>query len=103
VDCIHGSRYRRSLLGDLQLKVTIAQIAIYKRYGGDEDGFARIATTTEKQTMLGVGWAEIRGIAQALSLIHRGLATREFEEEIQARIRSLCADDAAVAELQSLP
>jgi hypothetical protein len=84
------------------MKLTANQIAIYKKFGGDEDGFARTATPEQRAAMKGVRWSDIDELVQALSIVRKGLASTQFRQDTLARARELTADDAAFEALTAL-
>ena len=82
--------------------LTVEQISIYKKYGGDDDGFSRVATSREKSVMTGVSWARVSELVQLLFGVQRGTVTAAFAQQIMSDVRASCADQAAVDALSQL-
>jgi hypothetical protein len=61
--------------------ISVDQIQIFKKYGGDNDGFARIATPSEKRIMGDDVWAKIDALITSLALVEKSLAAPAFEKE----------------------
>jgi len=66
-------------------------IQIFKRFGGDIDGWARMKKP--ESTMPSNIWSEIEGILQNLTIINNGLAAESFKEQTFKHIKSVSIND----------
>jgi hypothetical protein len=58
--------------------ITIDQLKIYRKYGGDIDGLERAGRDSEKRLFENNVWSEIIDSSQSIELISKGLSTIEF-------------------------
>ncbi len=61
--------------------ISIEQLNIYRKYGGLEDGLARVGLTSEKQLFNNNDWGIITDIEQNIELIAKGLTSNEFKNK----------------------
>lgn len=78
------------------------KLAIYRRYGGDADAWARLGTADEKAALRDADWATIRNLLQELALVAGGRAAPRYARAITARLHALAADATVVAALEAL-
>ena len=80
-------------------RINARQLAVYKRYRGDEDGLARAGTASEKALMADVKWSSITDAIQRASIVRRGLADEAFERELNEFVRENFEDGIGIADL----
>ncbi|TCO81496.1 hypothetical protein EV699_108127 [Plasticicumulans lactativorans] len=78
------------------------KLAIYRRYGGDADAWARLGTADEKAALRDADWIAIRDLLQELALVAGGRAAPRYARAIDARLRASTADAAVAAALEAL-
>ena len=71
--------------------ISLEQVRIFSKYGGDADGFSRSATALERKVMRDDVWPRIDVLVQSLALIERNLAAREFVQETVDLLRNSVA------------
>ena len=68
--------------------ITAEKFAIYRKYSGDVDGWARVGTRTEQRAMSDQDWHKIEEMLQRLRLENSGLASEGYRartEELLAK------------------
>jgi hypothetical protein len=83
-------------------RISVDQIQIFKKYGGDSDGFARIAIPSEKRIMEDDVRSKIDALIASLALVEKGLAAPEFEKETLSLLRDSTKDVEAADALRRL-
>ena len=73
-------------------KISQEQLGVYKKYRGDDDGFARSGRPSDRALMAGVNWKLIGEAIQRASLIEAGHATKGFEVEFNELLRETFED-----------
>lgn len=73
--------------------ITGEKLRIYEKFGGDSDGFARSATLSERLAITDAEWHLIEEIRQSLFIVQSGLASREFEASVRARLHAVVEDE----------
>ena len=86
----------RKLLGVLPHVITLPKFDLYRRYGGDIDGWTRHRNDDERATMTDADWAAIDELLQRLHVVKGGLASPAYEAQTRALLAE-CAPDPAVA------
>ncbi len=77
--------------------ITIKRIEIYRRYGGDIDGIARMRKGADIETFgseLDYIWSKITSSIQDVELIEKGVVSKDYKHNAIAQIRALCDDKA---------
>lgn len=82
--------------------VTENKIKVYKRYDGDIDVWARSGSKKEKSIMTDEDWYVIDGLIQDLSMVEKGLASSDFNENLNVKLKKICDSDSTVNQLQKL-
>jgi hypothetical protein len=82
--------------------ITEEKLRIFEKYGGDPDGWARIATVPVKTTMSDADWNEIAALLQKLTLVKRGLVAAEYAVRIDAELAERASTDAVARRLLEL-
>jgi hypothetical protein len=67
--------------------ITKQKIEIYKKFHGDSDGFVRVGSKAEKELMAYDDWALIDSVLQDLELIEKGLASEDFKNQIDSKLK----------------
>ena len=62
------------------------KMAVYQKYAGDMDGWARMASVAEKALISDADWYEINSFIQDYSLVKKGLASQRYADKLDARI-----------------
>lgn len=69
--------------------ITGRQIEIYKKYNGDIDSFARIASAREKLDMNDEQWLLIERLIEDSTIVQNGKASEEFKLAFESRMNRL--------------
>lgn len=80
--------------------ITIEHIRIFKSYGGDIDGWARIKKRCD--IMTDDIWFEIEGILQNLTLIKNQVASEGFTTQTLQHMKTACESQEVEQELVEL-
>ena len=64
------------------------KMAVYQKYAGDMDGWARMASVAEKALISDADWYEINSFIQDYSLVKKGLASQRYADKLDARIEA---------------
>lgn len=77
--------------------ITAQMLEIYVRFGGDVDGFARMASARERAVIDTTQWWEITTLLQEVHALKTGAAAPGYAEEIRRRLaeqsESLAVED----------
>lgn len=84
------------------MSITQEKIAVYRKYVGDIDGWARMASVEEKRVMSDDAWHQIDGLIQDYALVKGGLASARFAAKLQERIAASTPDTATAEALEIL-
>ena len=82
--------------------LTTRKLELYKRFGGDIDARARIASAAEKAELPEHEFRLIDELLMQLATLRTGLASAAFADALQSRIEAVTADDATRAALHAL-
>ena len=66
--------------------ITAEKLKIYRRFGGDGDGWVRMGTRREKKIMTDQDWAEIDQLFQRLRIEKSGVAADNYIMETERMI-----------------
>ena len=69
---------------------------LYKKYGGNEDGFLRCATSEERLLLNYSCWILLDEFVQDLIIVKRGLASGSFIKSLDERLGESCDDEATI-------
>ncbi len=61
--------------------ITDEKLTVYRRYGGDIDGWVRAGTPTERSLMSYEDWATIDELLHRIAIVKSGQAAISFEAE----------------------
>jgi hypothetical protein len=84
------------------MAITVEQLQIYQRYGGDDDGLSRAGTAAEKAAFVRDDWARITSMIQSIALAMSGLASSDFKAKALDSAAQECASESAAALLLEL-
>ncbi|WP_020483202.1 hypothetical protein [Methylomonas sp. MK1] len=82
--------------------ISLEKVAIYRKFAGDIDGWARMASASEKAILTGDDWRQIDSIAQDFGLVQAGLASTRYAENLHKRIAESVTDAETLAALKEL-
>lgn len=82
--------------------ITTEKIAIFKKFAGDIDGWARTAAAEEKAAISDADWYEIDGLIQDYALVKKGLASARYAEKLELRMQNAAPSPEDAAELKAL-
>lgn len=82
--------------------ITKDKIKVYKRYNGDIDSWARSGSKKEKSIVTDEDWYVIDGLIQDLSLVRKGLASSDFTENLNVKLKEMCDSESTVNQLKKL-
>jgi hypothetical protein len=82
--------------------LTEEKLKIYKRYQGDIDSWARGGSKNEKLAMNENDWHIIDDLVQDISLIVKGLASKDFEDRVKERLKESCIDQGIIKQVSKL-
>ena len=71
----------------------------YRRYGGDIDAWAR---QDKSNTLSDDEWYLIEDIIQDLIIVKRGCASKNFQSELQNKLKEVVESEKVVSELQKM-
>ena len=80
--------------------ITKEKVEIYRRFGGDIDGWARIGTKEEKSIMSDHDWYLIENFIQDISLVRKKLASKDFARSMDERLKENCDSEATINALK---
>ncbi|CCE23010.1 hypothetical protein [Methylotuvimicrobium alcaliphilum] len=82
--------------------ITLEMVELYKKYGGDIDGWARTAVSNEKSVMSDADWYEIDAFVHEYGLVKSGLASARYAEKLHHRMSAAVSDEDALQGLKAL-
>lgn len=82
--------------------LTVEKLAVYDKFGGDIDGWARAASAEDRAALSDADWQLIDELLLGLAVAADGLASAAFSREIERRAAAATADEAAHAALLAL-
>lgn len=82
--------------------ITLEKLDIYKFFGGDVDGWARLGSPLQKRVMKDEDWFVIENFIQELTLVKRGLASESFLESLNKRLQEGCDDETTIQEVKKM-
>lgn len=66
--------------------ITKASLAVYERYAGDIDGWARVGDSEEKKVMSDEIWSEIDWLRSEISALRKGQVSEAYGNEIKEKL-----------------
>lgn len=82
--------------------LTLEKIRVYRKYGGDIDGLARVKNPDDCSLVTDEEWFLIDSLVQKLSLVKNGKASPEFARRISAEVRQCVEGEEALNELMEI-
>ena len=73
--------------------LTLDKLAVYRRFGGDIDAWARSSKPGDPSAMTDGDWFLIDELRQALAMVASGLAAPEFSASVEGRLVACTADE----------
>lgn len=73
-----------------QTMITTDKLTIFRRFCGDIDSWARQSSKKEKAAMNDSAWALIGSLIQDILLVKNGLASHDFSDKLQQRLKESC-------------
>ena len=70
--------------------ITIKHIKLYKKYGGDGDGFLRCASTDEKALFDKEQWWLIDNLLHDIMLAKKGLVSVAYNQSTDKKLKEVC-------------
>lgn len=84
------------------MTLTRQKIAIYQKYRGDVDIWARAGTREEKQVMADADWSEMWSLFQQVQNLEKGQLSDEFAARVRSRLQELAPDAAFQKEITAI-
>ncbi len=66
--------------------ITKKAIEIYRKYGGDSDGFCKCSTELERALINSEDWMKIENAVQDICLIDSELSSKEYKTSVLKRL-----------------
>ena len=82
--------------------ITEKKINLYNKYGGDIDGWARNNSKKELSIMSDDDWFLIDGFIQDLTLVKNGLASLEFSNSLNNRLKENCDTEETINKIKNI-
>jgi hypothetical protein len=82
--------------------LTPEKLRIYRRFGGDIDGWARASGLGDSSGMTDDDWSLIDELRQGLRIVSSGQASVEFASSVERRLLAATADDRTREQLREL-
>jgi hypothetical protein len=81
--------------------ITLAKLAVYREFGGNDDGWSR-AGCPKQEIFEDKDWSTIGNLLQELTMLKRNLVSKEYGEDISKRLAEVAADKATAKALLDL-
>ena len=82
--------------------LALDKLRIYRRFGGDIDGWARTHGRGDTSGMTDDDWSLIDELRQGLRIVSSGQASAEFASSVERRLLASTADDRTREQLREL-
>ena len=82
--------------------ITREKLNIYKRYGGDIDGLARVGSELEKHVISDSDWHDIEKLLQDFAFKKKGIIGETYRIDMEQRFKELIPDADIAAELKRM-
>ena len=82
--------------------LTLKKIAIYRRYDGDNDSWARSGSKQDKSSMDDADWYLIFRFIGDLTLVKNGLAAENYVKDLNQRLLDNCDSQDTINEVKNL-
>jgi len=80
--------------------ITLDKLKIYKYYGGDIDGWARLKQSNQKIT--DEDWHLIDSLLEDLLLVEKGVTSNQYAIDVNKKLLDYLDDDSSISYLKSL-
>ena len=74
------------------MTLTRQKLAIYQKYRGDVDMWARAGTREEKEAMADADWSEMWSLFQQVQNLKKGQLSNEFAARVRSRLEEVAPD-----------
>jgi hypothetical protein len=78
--------------------ITPEKLAVYRKFGGDDDGWSR-AGCPKGDIFEDGDWYAIRNLLQEVGMLKLNLVSREYEKQIRQRLSEMTSDPNTVQAL----
>lgn len=68
--------------------ITIEKYQVFRKYSGDSDGFARLASKIDKKLFDSNDWQMIDSFIQDIELINKGLVSTDYKKSTLDKIKN---------------
>ena len=82
--------------------LTLAKIRVYRKYGGDIDGYARAKNPHDCPLVTDEEWFLIDSLVQKLMLVKNGKTSPEYANRISAEVYQCVEGEEALNELMEI-
>ncbi len=82
--------------------LTLAKIRVYRKYGGDMDGWARTKNPDDCSLITDDEWLLIDSLVQKLTLVKNGKASPAYAKRISVELHRRVESEEAINELMEL-
>jgi hypothetical protein len=82
--------------------ITEDKLKIFERYDGDSDSWARNGSEKEKVVMTDDDWYIIESLIQDLFLVKNGLASLQFKDALNIKLKEKCDVEKTINQLKYL-
>ena len=82
--------------------ITEDKIKIFERYDGNSDSWARNSSEKEKVVMTDDDWYIIESLIQDLFLVKNGLASLQFKDALNIKLKEKCDVEMTINQLKNL-
>lgn len=73
----------------LKPMITAEQLLVYRKFEGDDDGYSIAGSPAGTE----IAWVAIRNLLQELTMLKRGLVSKEYGDQIRERLANMAADE----------
>jgi hypothetical protein len=82
--------------------ITEDKLKIFERYDGNSDSWARNSSEKEKVVMTDDDWYIIESLIQDLFLVKNGLASLQFKDALNIKLKEKCDVEKTINQLKNL-
>ena len=82
--------------------ITMANLKEYEEYHGYYDGFYMQKVKNGTNLTTDTEWYLINDLIQDVQLVDKGLASKEFSDNLQKRLRENCDNEGTITQLKEL-
>lgn len=82
--------------------ITSEKLEIYKRFNGDSDSWARVASNHNDMVMNSSDWSLIEKLIQETSLVKKGLVVESYILHIEEKLKQSCDNEETIRTLKEM-